>query len=65
MCPRIVDKKCRSHTKIIQASANLLGKQSALRVLREGELTGYEEYEEYEEYEKAMRNHELQADIRA
>jgi hypothetical protein len=45
--------------KIIQAGANLLGKHSALKVLREGELTGYEEYE------KALRNYELPTDIRA
>jgi hypothetical protein len=45
--------------KIIQASANWLGKQSALRVLREGELTGAEEYE------KALMNHQMPSDIRS
>jgi demethoxyubiquinone hydroxylase (CLK1/Coq7/Cat5 family) len=44
--------------KIIQASANLLGKQAAFKVLREGELTGAEEYE------KALTNRELPSDIR-
>lgn len=45
--------------KIIQAGANLLGKHSALKVLREGELTGAEEYA------KALMDHQLPSDIRA
>lgn len=45
--------------KIIQAGANLLGKQSALKVLREGELTGTEEYA------KALLDHQMPSDIRA
>ncbi|WP_320415844.1 DUF2383 domain-containing protein [Methylomonas montana] len=45
--------------KIVMASANCMGKQTALKVLREGELTGSEEYE------KALLDHELPSDIRS
>ncbi|WP_446811397.1 hypothetical protein ACH50O_07480 [Methylomonas sp. 2BW1-5-20] len=45
--------------KIIMTGANLLGKQAALKVLREGELTGTEDYE------KALQDHELPSEIRA
>ncbi|WP_026601705.1 DUF2383 domain-containing protein [Methylomonas sp. 11b] len=45
--------------KIFMAGAILLGKQAALKALREGELTGFEEYE------KVLQDHELPSDIRA
>ncbi|AMK78553.1 MULTISPECIES: DUF2383 domain-containing protein [Methylomonas] len=45
--------------KITMAGANLLGKQTALKALREGELTGFEEYE------KALQDHELPAEARS
>lgn len=45
--------------KIVMAGANCLGKQAALKVLREGELTGLEDYE------KALLDHELPSDIRS
>ncbi|MBD9362373.1 DUF2383 domain-containing protein [Methylomonas fluvii] len=45
--------------KIFMASAMLLGKQAALKALREGELTGLEEYE------KVLQDHELPSDIRS
>lgn len=48
-----------SLAKVAMASANLLGQQAVLKVLREGELTGYEEYD------KALQDHELPADIRS
>ncbi|OAH97428.1 hypothetical protein A1353_22810 [Methylomonas methanica] len=44
--------------QIVIVCANLLGKQAALKALREGELTGLEEYE------KALQDHELPTEIR-
>jgi hypothetical protein len=45
--------------QIVIACANLLGKQAALKALREGELTGLEEYE------KALQDHELPTEARS
>lgn len=48
-----------SWAKIVQGGANLLGKQSALKALQEGERTGAEDYEE------ALQDPELPSDVRS
>lgn len=48
-----------SWAKIVQGGANLLGKQSALQALQEGERSGAEDYEE------ALQDPELPSDVRS
>jgi hypothetical protein len=45
--------------KLVMAGANVLGKQAAIKVLREGELAGSEDYK------NALLDHELPSGIRS